>query len=113
MPEFLINLGNGSRYTLLLLFNLIWRINLSSEWMKTEMPIPKKGKEPNSLENFRPVSLISVMSKVYERMILSRLQAYFENNCLLSPNQAGFTKHRAKQSLENKLKMDFVGNKAP
>ena len=44
----------------------------------------------NSKDNYRPVSILSNISKVYERCIYDQMEAYFET--ILSPNQRGFRK---------------------
>ena len=49
-----------------------------------------KKKSKNSKDNYRPVSILSNISKVYERCIYDQMEAYFET--ILSPNQCGFRK---------------------
>ena len=49
-----------------------------------------KKKTKNSKDNYRPVSILSNISKVYERCIYDQMEAYFET--ILSPNQCGFRK---------------------
>ena len=53
-------------------------------------PAYKKKSKINSKDNYRPVSILSNISKVYERCIYDQMEAYFEN--ILSPNQCGFRK---------------------
>ena len=54
------------------------------------IPIYKIGKPLNSPASFRPISLISCVSKLFERIILSRLLFFVESNSVLFPRQAGF-----------------------
>ena len=49
-----------------------------------------KKKSKTSKDNYRPVSILSNISKVYERCIYEQLQLYFEK--ILSPYQCGFRK---------------------
>ena len=49
-----------------------------------------KKKSKNSKDNYRPVSILSNISKAYERCIYDQMEAYFET--ILSPNQCGFRK---------------------
>ena len=49
-----------------------------------------KKKSKNSKDNYRPVSILSNISKVYERCIYDQMEAYFET--ILSPNKCGFRK---------------------
>ena len=60
------------------------------------IPLYKKG-DINSLNNYRPISLLPTLSKIFERVIYNQLYSYFTNNNLLSEQQYGF---RAKHSTE-------------
>ena len=53
------------------------------------VPIFKKGDDtlPN---NYRPISLLPVISKVIEKIICNQLSSYFENNKLFYDSQYGF-----------------------
>ena len=55
----------------------------------------KMGKPLDSPASFRPISLTSCMSKLFERIILSRLLFFLESNSILSPRQAGFRPGRS------------------
>ena len=54
------------------------------------IPIHKMGKPLNSSASFRRISLTSCVSKLFERIILSRLLFFLKFNSILSPRQAGF-----------------------
>ena len=77
---------------LLSLFNRSWHSHtFSSCWKPTTIiPIHKPGKPTSSLSSFRPISLTSCISKLFERLILSRLTFHLESNHLLFTCQAGF-----------------------
>ena len=53
------------------------------------------GKPLDSPASFRPISLTSCVSKLLERIILSRLLFFLESNSILSPRQAGFRPGRS------------------
>ena len=53
------------------------------------IPLFKKGHKEN-IENYRPISINPVFSKVLERIMYNRLYEYFMNNNLLHENQFGF-----------------------
>ena len=53
------------------------------------------GKPLDSPASLRPISLTSCVSKLFERIILSRLLFFLESNSILSPRQAGFRPGRS------------------
>ena len=53
------------------------------------IPIYKSGSR-ELVNNYRPISLLPVMSKVLEKIINNRLVSYLEKNNVLSPAQFGF-----------------------
>ena len=53
------------------------------------------GKPLDSPASFRPISLTSCVSKLFERIILSRLLFFLESNSIFSPHQAGFRPGRS------------------
>ena len=82
---------------LLHIFNLSWSSHsLPSIWMTSSIiPIHKMEKPLDSPASFRPISLTSCVSKLFERIILSRLLFFLESNSILSPRQAGFRPGRS------------------
>ena len=48
------------------------------------------GKPLDSPASFRPISLTSSVSKLFERIILTRLLFFLESNSIFSQRQAGF-----------------------
>ena len=73
------------------LFNLsIDQSIVPSSWkLSNVVPIPKDGPK-NRVESFRPISLLSVFSKMLEKHIQFLLSEHFTNNDILSDNQYGF-----------------------
>ena len=82
---------------LLHIFNLSWSSHSFPSIWKTSsiIPIHKMGKPLDSPASFRPISLTSCVSKLFERIILSRLLFFLESNSILSPRQAGFRPGRS------------------
>jgi hypothetical protein len=63
-------------------------------------PLLKKDSlDKEVLSNYRPVSNLSFISKLTERIVLSRLNNYLASNSLLNTNQSGFTKHHSTETL--------------
>lgn len=52
--------------------------------------IPKQGKDVTRADNLRPVSLLSVISKVLERLLQRRVQNWLRNFDVLTYEQFGF-----------------------
>ena len=77
---------------LLYIFNLSCSSHSFLSIWKTFSIIPtlKMGKPLDSLVSFRSISLTSCVSKLFERIILSRLLFFLECNSILSPCLAGF-----------------------
>ena len=82
---------------LLQIFNLSWTLHSFPSIWNTSciIPIHKMGKPLDSPASFRPISLTSCVSKLVERIILSRLLFFLESNSILSPRQAGFRPGRS------------------
>ena len=53
------------------------------------VPVHKKGNK-QSLENYRPISLLPSCSKIFERLIYNEMFTFFTETNLISPNQSGF-----------------------
>jgi hypothetical protein len=76
--------------------------------------ISKPGKPPNELTSYRPISLLIIVFKVFEKLLLKWLLLMVENNRLIPNHQFGFkqrhstieqmhqTIQRINEALENK-----------
>ncbi|GFV39591.1 probable RNA-directed DNA polymerase from transposon X-element [Trichonephila clavipes] len=53
--------------------------------------ILKPGKNKNIPSSYRPISLLSTLSKITESIILTRLKEFLYTNNIINPNQYGFT----------------------
>ena len=53
------------------------------------IPLFKKG-DSSLLSNYRPISLLPTISKIFERILYNQLYEYFNNNNLLAEQQYGF-----------------------
>ena len=79
------------------IFNLSWSSHSFPSIWKTSSIISfhKMGKPLDSPASFRPISLTSCVSKLFERIILSRLLFFLESTSILSPREAGFLPGRS------------------
>ena len=61
-----------------------------TEWKIARVtPIFKKGKK-NDLNNYRPISVIPTVAKIFEKIVYDQLFSYFNDKKLLAPCQSGF-----------------------
>lgn len=56
------------------------------------VPIKKSGKPSNRVSSYRPVSLLSSFSKLFERLVLEKLNAFIEESNIIPASQYGFKK---------------------
>ena len=60
------------------------------DWKKSNVvPIHKKESK-NLIKNYRPVSILPMFSKVFERLVFNTLFNFFLQNKLFTPCQSGF-----------------------
>ena len=102
------------------------KINLSflfrkwEEWKKANVvPVHKKG-DKQILKNYRPISLLPIAGKIFERLLYDRMFEFFIENNLISKNQSGFRPgdscinqllsitHEIYQSFDDSLKVRAV-----
>jgi hypothetical protein len=54
--------------------------------------IPKPGKNLSEVESYRPISLLLITSKLFEKLILKRLKPIIAEKHLVPKHQFGFRK---------------------
>jgi hypothetical protein len=52
--------------------------------------IPKPGKPPHETTSYRSISLLPIMSKLFEKLLLKRLKPIIEERNLIPDHQFGF-----------------------
>lgn len=74
------------------LFNACMKIGHFPQVWKTAkiVPLPKPGKDHTSPKNYRPISLLNNIGKIFEKIICNRISNYLEENSLLNEQQFGF-----------------------
>ena len=61
-----------------------------NDWKKgIVVPVFKKG-DKQILKNYRPISLLPVCGKIFEKLIFNKMFKFFIEKDLISPNQSGF-----------------------
>ena len=72
-------------------------------WKRARVvPIFKSG-DIASLNNYRPISVLPIISKIIERAVHKQLSEFLETNNLLHPNQSGFRPKHSTNTLLMKL----------
>jgi ribonuclease HI len=96
-PAMVKNLPEAGRARLLIIFNESWRRKqVPGSWKKAQIiPLLKEGKDPNTRDSFRPVSLTPVLVKILERMVVNRTMYWMEKKKIINPWQAGFQRCHA------------------
>ena len=88
MLSIIIIIRNSICQPLSMIFNdFLKEGKFSSDWKKAHIvPVHKKG-DTQYLKHYRPISLLPICSKVFERLIYNELFTFFTGNKLVSPNQ--------------------------
>jgi len=62
-------------------------------------PLLKKPTlDKDQVSNYRPISNLSLISKIIERVVKSRLTDHLVSNGLLNPNQSAYCKHHSTET---------------
>ena len=72
--------------------------------------IPKPGKDPTDPANYRPISLLELLGKIFESILNDRLRDHLEDNSLITSNQFGFRQQRSTQSVINIITQYLTNN---
>ena len=86
------HLSNSICPTLTKLFNGCYAVNYFPEELKVAKVIPlyKNKGDIETISNYRPISMLSTFSKLFEKLIHKRLSDYFTSNNIINNSQYGF-----------------------
>ena len=91
-PRLLKEAASILKYPLCTLFNLSLTLStFPSEWKYANVTPVFKKDCPSNLKNYRPISLISILAKVMERLVYKHIYNYLIDNNLITSHQSGFT----------------------
>ena len=83
--------GKSTAFLLKLLFqSSLEKALLQVDWKKSNIVPVHKKENKNLIKNYRPISLLSIFSKIYERLIFNSIFSYFIKNNLFTRSQSGF-----------------------
>ncbi|KAL4119620.1 hypothetical protein QTP88_012418 [Uroleucon formosanum] len=95
--SFIKNFPSNGQNQLLQIYNLIWESGFYPDLWRNAIIIliPKPNKNKFNISNYRPISLISTLSKLLEKMVNKRLIWFLEISKLLPSNQCGFRRNHS------------------
>lgn len=70
------------------------------------IPLPKVS-NPESLNDLRPISLLPILSKLFEKIMYSQIIKYLNDNKLIPPTQSGFRQHHSTATALTAITDDF------
>jgi len=110
--EVIKNLPQNCIEFLLNIYNKIWEIGeIIPQWKNSIIiPIHKPGNRTDQPTSYRPIALLSVFSKLMEKMITNRLTHYVEQNNLVNTEQTGFRK--GKNTIDQLIRLHDSANKS-
>ncbi|GFX77465.1 probable RNA-directed DNA polymerase from transposon X-element [Trichonephila clavipes] len=81
------------------IFNRSLQFNyFPKEWKHAQITVlPKPKKDTKFAENYRPISLLSCLGKIYEKIILTRIIDHCDRNSIIPDFQHGFRKETSTQ----------------
>ena len=81
---------------LLEIANLSFRTGIIPELCKVAKVIATfKTEDPLLCQNYRPISLLTIYSKMFEKLLYTRMYSFLAKNKLLNKNQFGFRPNRS------------------
>lgn len=87
--------------------NLINNMHFPESWKTSKtIPIQKPKKDSSNPCNYRPISLLPNISKIYEKIINNSILEFCEEKELITENQFGFRKQHCTTHAINKLVSD-------
>ena len=90
---------------LLHLINQVFKTMTFPEALKTAkvVPIQKPGKETSSSDAWHPINVISTISKVIERVMLSQMLEYMNSNNMISHQHHGSVRAKSTQTMVTEI----------
>lgn len=75
-----------------IIFNAILRTGIFPQKWKIAkiVMIPKPGKSPNEVNSYRPISLLPIISKIFEKILLNKMKPLLEKAGAIPDHQFGF-----------------------
>jgi hypothetical protein len=75
------------------------------EWTEAFVVLLFKGGESTNEANYRPITLLSAMFRLFEQVLLTRLKKFLEVHPFIDPQQIGFQSKRSCEELATALRL--------
>lgn len=88
----IINLPTSALKILMYIYNAILRVGyFPISWKESEIVmIPKPGKDVSQVTSYRPISLLPILSKLFEKLLISSLSPHINSRHIVPDHQFGF-----------------------
>ena len=88
----MIQLGLDLCIPLQIIFqNIIETSIFPEQWKEANVTPVHKKKDKQTVSNYRPISLLPIFAKIFEKIVFKHLYNYLVSNKLITKNQSGFT----------------------
>lgn len=97
------------------LFNALLRLQyFPKAWKKgfaIFIPKPGSNEGPKTVKDFRPITLLNVLAKLFEKLIIIRINKHMYSNNKMNENQEGFRHQRGTAHALHSLRNFIIKNK--
>ena len=95
-PKLVKLAGTSLAYNLSIIYNLSIETGIFPQLLKRAKVIPvHKGDSRMEAKNYRPISLLPIFNKIFEKLLHSRISSFIEKYKILYPRQYGFQKGKS------------------
>lgn len=78
------------------IFTIMVNTGIYPRSLKTSLIHPiYKSQSPSVISNYRPIALLSVFNKIFEKLLVEQLRDYFVKRNIIHPEQFGFQKYKS------------------
>ena len=75
-----------------------------TEWKWARISVIPKINNPTTGDDYRPISILPILSKVFERLIMKQLCNFIEINNIYSSTQAGYRRNHSTNTILTKMR---------